>query len=787
MATATKKAGTAKSKNINKQGQNDTTTPKAKKAAKNNDAKVLIKPEGAIGDGGLLDHDATQKTAKSIKPEEPKKAARKNGKAATNAAARAKDYAGLDTQTLVGLYRTIYTSRRVDDKEIQLKGQNKIFFQISGAGHEAMLVGAGLALKAGYDWFFPYYRDRALLLPLGMTPLEMLFSSVGAEADPNSHGRQMPSHWGHVKLNVPSQSSCTGTQALHAVGAAEASYRASLVKELQDKITGFKGDEVVYMSVGDGTTSEGEWWEALNTACNLKLPVIFVVEDNGYAISVPVEVNTAGGDISRLVAGFPNLYIQKCDGTNPIESYETFKRAAEYCRARKGPAFVHAKVIRPYSHSLSDDEKSYRPDEEREREAAIDPVKTFAEFLMTEGIASAEDLEKLRKEVDAEINEATDVALATPQPAPESALRNVFSPDIDPTSKDFDTEEGAELSGNAGTMVDLINRCLHEEMERDERIVIFGEDVADASREEYLERVKGKGGVFKVTANLQRKFGSARVFNSPLAEANIIGRAVGMSIRGLKPVVEIQFFDYIFPAFHQIRNEVAVTRWRSDGDTKCPMVMRVPVGGYLKGGAVYHSQSGTTLFAHTPGLLIAYPSNALDANGLLRTSIRCDDPVLFLEHKHLYRQIYNKSQYPSSEFLIPFGKAKVVREGSDVTIITYGALVQRSLEAAKRLEKQGVSVELIDLRTLVPYDWERVAESVRKTSRAIVAHEDSVSYGYGAEIAARISDELFEYLDAPVRRVGATDTFVAYAPQVEDFILPQIEDVEKAVQELMKY
>ncbi|HEX8367688.1 MAG TPA: thiamine pyrophosphate-dependent enzyme [Pyrinomonadaceae bacterium] len=786
MATATKKAGTAKSKNDNKkQSQNDTTTPKAKKAAKNNDAKVLIKPEGAIGDG-QLDHDAAQKTAKAIEPKEPKKAARKNGKAATDAA-RAKDYAGLDAQTLIGLYRTIYTSRRIDDKEIQLKGQNKIFFQISGAGHEAMLVGAGLALKAGYDWFFPYYRDRALLLQLGMTPQEMLFSAVGAEADPNSHGRQMPSHWGHVDLNVPSQSSCTGTQALHAVGAAEAGYRAALVKELPDKIKGFKGDEVVYMSVGDGTTSEGEWWEALNTACNLKLPVIFVVEDNGYAISVPVEVNTAGGDISKLVSGFPNLYIQKCDGTNPVESYETFKRAAEYCRARKGPAFVHAKVIRPYSHSLSDDEKSYRPDEEREREAAIDPVKTFAEFLMTEGIASAEDLEKLRKTIDAEINAATDIALATPQPAPESALRNVFSPDVDPASKDFDTEEGAELSGNAGTMVDLINRCLHEEMERDASIVIFGEDVADASREEYLERVKGKGGVFKVTANLQRKFGSARVFNSPLAEANIIGRAVGMAIRGLKPVVEIQFFDYIFPAFHQIRNEVAVTRWRSDGDTKCPMVMRVPVGGYLKGGAVYHSQSGTTLFAHTPGLLIAYPSNALDANGLLRTSIRCDDPVLFLEHKHLYRQVYNKSQYPSSEFMIPFGKAKVVREGTDVTIVTYGALVQRSLEAAKRLEKQGVSVELIDLRTLVPYDWERVAESVRKTSRVVVAHEDSISYGYGAEIAARISDELFEYLDAPVRRVGATDTFVAYAPQVEDFILPQIEDVEKAVRELMKY
>jgi 2-oxoisovalerate dehydrogenase E1 component len=795
MATAIKKAGTAKSKNSNKQGQNDTTTPKARKAAKNDDAKVLIKPEGAIGDGGLLDHDATQETAKAIEPKVPKKAAKKNGKAATTtaaatgtAAAKAKkDYAGLDAQTLIGVYRTIYASRRVDDKEIQLKGQNKIFFQISGAGHEALLAGAGLALKAGYDWFFPYYRDRALLLQLGMTPLEMLFSAVGAEKDPNSHGRQMPSHWGHVKLNVPSQSSCTGTQALHAVGAAEAGYRASLVKELQDKIKGFKGDEVVYMSVGDGTTSEGEWWEALNTACNLKLPVIFVVEDNGYAISVPVEVNTAGGDISKLVSGFPNLYIQKCDGTNPIESYETFKRAVEYCRERKGPAFVHGKVIRPYSHSLSDDEKLYRPDEERERDAAIDPVKTFAEFLMNEGIASAEDLERLRKEVDAEINEATDIALATPQPAPESALRNVFSPDVDPTSKQFDTEEGAELSGNAGTMVDLINRCLHEEMERDERIVIFGEDVADASREEYLERVKGKGGVFKVTANLQRKFGSARVFNSPLAEANIVGRAVGMAIRGLKPVVEIQFFDYIFPAMMQIRNEVAVTRWRSDGDTTCPLVMRVPVGGYLKGGAVYHSQSGTTLFSHTPGLLIAYPSNALDANGLLRTSIRCDDPVLFLEHKHLYRQVYNKSQYPSSEFMIPFGKAKVVKEGTDVTVVTYGALVQRSLEAAKRLEKQGVSVELIDLRTLVPYDWERVAESVKKTSRVVVAHEDPISYGYGAEIAARISDELFEYLDAPVKRVGATDTFVAYAPQVEDFILPQIEDVEKAVADLMKY
>jgi 2-oxoisovalerate dehydrogenase E1 component len=723
---------------------------------------------------------------KLTKNDEAAKAENNNG--VSSASTAGKSFSGFDAKTLVGMYRTMYLSRRIDDKEIQLKNQNKVFFQINGAGHEALLVGAGMAFKPAYDWFYTYYRDRALCLQLGMTAYEMFLGSVGAEADPASHGRQMPSHWGHVALNIPSASSPTGTQLLQAVGAAEATYRASLVKELQDKVTGFKGDEVVFVSIGDGTSSEGEFWEALNTACNLKLPVIFVIEDNGYAISVPVEVQTAGGSVSDLLTGFPNLYIQKCDGTDPLASYETFQRAVDHCRARKGAALVHGKVIRPYSHSLSDDEKLYRPDEERDSDAARDPIKTFAEFLMSNGVASSEELQTLREAVDAEVNEAADRACAMPQPAPETALRNVFSPDVDPTDRaKFDTENGAELSGNPGTMVDLINRCLHEEMERDVRIVVFGEDVADCSKEEYLETVKGKGGVFKVTANLQRKFGSERVFNSPLAEANIVGRAIGMATRGLKPVVEIQFFDYIWPAYHQIRNELATMRWRSDGDFTSPVVLRVPVGGYLKGGAIYHSQSGTTIFSHTPGLMIAYPSNALDANGLLRTAIRCEDPVLFLEHKHLYRQVYNKSQYPSSEFLIPFGKAKTVRAGTDVTIVTYGALVERSNQAAKRLEQQGVSVEIIDLRTLVPYDWEAVAESVKRNNRVIVAHEDSISWGYGAEIAARISDELFEYLDAPVRRIGATDTFVAYAPQVEDFILPQSEDVEKAVLELMKY
>ena len=706
-----------------------------------------------------------------------------------------KTYEGLTRQQLVDIYRLMYLSRRIDDREILLKRQQKIFFQISGAGHEALTVTAALAMKPGYDWFYPYYRDRALCLALGATPYEMLLQAVGAADDPSSGGRQMPSHWGYKRLNIVTKSSPTGTQFLQAVGCAEAGRYFTHHPEAAQKHEGdyrefkdvvFQGDEVTYVSAGDGTTSEGEFWEALNTASNEKLPVFFMIEDNGYAISVPVEVQTAGGNVSKLLQNFPNLQIEECDGTDPVASYAACKRAVEYCRAGRGPALVHGHVIRPYSHSLSDDERLYRPDAERQKDAQRDPLTRLQMFLVRENILDEKEIDRLEKSVDEEVREASERAEKAAPPATDSIYRHVYSEDLDPRTMQSDPHP----TGTEKTMADLINACLKDEMRRDERIVIFGEDVADCSREEYLKQkqIKGKGGVFKLTSGLQLEYGSDRVFNSPLAEANIVGRATGMATRGLKPVVEIQFFDYIWPAMHQMRNELSVIRWRSNGVFSCPAVIRVAIGGYLTGGAIYHSQCGESIFTHIPGLRVCFPSNALDANGLLRTAIRCDDPVLFLEHKRLYRETFGRAPYPGPDYMIPFGKAKTVKEGRDLSVITYGAVVPRALQAAQKIEReQGISVELIDLRTLSPYDWEAIAASVRKTSRVIVAHEDVLSWGYGAEIAARIADELFEDLDAPVRRVAATDTFVAYQPLLEDVILPQSEDLYKAMEALSKF
>ncbi len=670
----------------------------------------------------------------------------------------------------------MYTARRLDDREILLKRQNRIFFQISGAGHEAVQAAAGLIFRPGHDWFYLYYRDRALALTLGVTAEQMLLASVGAAEDPSSGGRQMPSHWGFPKLHIVSGSSPTGTHYVQSVGCAQAGrYLAP------------DSGEVTLMCSGEGATSEGEFWEAMNAACLENLPIVFLVEDNGYAISVPVECQTAGGSVARLLAGFPNLLRVETDGTDFMASFRALSEAAAHARARKGPALVHATVTRPYSHSLSDDEKLYKTKSEREAEEARDPLVKFPEWLVSEGIAGGQALRVIVHEVDQEIQQATERVLKADPPPKGSALRHLYSEDVDPCSAEFETEP--RFAGDPRTMVDEINLTLHEEMQRDSRIVVFGEDVADCSREANLAEVKGKGGVFKATAGLQIKFGAKRSFNSPLAEASIVGRAIGMATRGLKPVPEIQFFDYIWPAMMQIRDELATLRWRSNNGFSAPVVVRVAIGGYLNGGAIYHSQCGEVIFTHIPGLRVVMPSNALDACGLLRTAIRAGDPVLFLEHKRLYREPYNRSQHPGPDFTIPFGKAKVVKAGQSLTIVTYGALVQKSLQAALQIEQRypDRSIEVIDLRTLSPYDWNAIRNSVQKTSRVLIAHEDCLSWGYGAELAARIANELFEHLDAPVGRVAALDTWVGYNPQLEYEILPQVETLVAEADRLLSY
>lgn len=696
----------------------------------------------------------------------------------------------LTKEMLLKFWTNIVLSRKIDDAEILMKKQNKAFFQISGAGHEGILTAIAQVLKPSYDYFIGYYRDRALCTALGVTAYEMLCQANGNTGDTASHGRQMPAHWGNKNLNIISKSSCTGTQFLQAVGLAEAGKYLNSLK-LEDIASAHK-DEIIYVSSGDGTTSQGEFWEAITTASVNKLPVLFLIEDNGYAISVPVSVQTPSGSISTALSNFPGLKVFVCDGNCPIDSYAAAKAAEHYLRGGHGPVLLHAFVTRPYSHSLSDDHAFYRTKDDLKNESEKDVYNSYPKFLTEKKLVTKDEIETIREKISLEVREAQKQAETTVWPSPDTYADHLYSPDVDPTSLEFETSP--QFSGKDDVpLAGAINRTLKEEIKINPLIRVFGEDVADFSELEKFKNPElvGKGGVFKVTSGCQRtayELGREdQVFNSPLAEANIIGRAIGMSIRGLKPVVEIQFFDYIWTAYMQLKNEMATTRYRSGGDYKSPMVVRVPIGGYLKGGAMYHSQSGESLFTHIPGIRVVYPSNALDAAGLLRTAIRCDDPVMFLEHKHLYYQGYNRTADPGKDFMIPFGKARIVKEGTAATIITWGALVQKSLEAAKKVQEQGHNVEVIDLRTLAPLDLNAILTSVKKTHRLLVAHEEHLTSGFGGEIISLVNEHAFEYLDAPPKRIASKDTHVAYNPGLEEVILPQTQDVFAALLSLLNY
>ncbi len=672
-----------------------------------------------------------------------------------------------------------FVSRGLDDREITLQRQSRAYFQISGAGHEALLLGLARSLRPNYDWFFPYYRDRALALALGVTPYEMLLQAVGAADDPASGGRQMPCHWGARHLNIVSQTSCTGSQCLPAVGCAEAARYISRRPDLPG-CTAY-GDELTYVSLGDGATSEGEFWESLNTACRLHLPVLYVVADNGYAISVRL-ADQAPAPISEMVLGIRGLHIVKMDGRDYYEVRRKGADAIAHVRAGAGPCLVHALVTRPYSHSLSDDQRKYRGAEELADEAAHDPIVVLERELLARGALTAEQIDAMRADANEIVRAAAEAALAAARPEPIRVMDHVIAP---PTITAVPPDPEPEPDAPLVTFGEAIRLTLHEQMARDERIRVFGEDVADADPH-LIDEVPGKGGVFGITFGLQREFGDARCFNTPLAEANIIGRAVGQALRGLRPCAEIQFFDYVWPAMNQIKSEAATTRWRSNGAFTCPMVVRIAIGGYLQGGSIWHSQSGESIFAHVPGLLIAYPSRARDAAGLLRTAFQMEDPVLFLEHKHLYRQGYGRDPMPPADWMLPFGRGTYVTRGERVTVVTWGATVHRAQVAAQELGPDA-SVEIIDLRTIAPWDRELVAESVRNTGRVLVLHEDTLTCGFGAEIAAFVADECFEYLDAPVWRCTAADVHCAYEPGLENAILPQTADIKRDLEALLAY
>jgi len=690
---------------------------------------------------------------------------------------------------LFNMFRQALLSRRLDEAQARLRKQGKVFFHISAAGHEIVQAAAAEVLRPGHDWFYLYYRDRCLNLGLGVPPVDLLLQAFGKQTDPMTGGRQMPSHFGTPELRIVNQSSATGSQFLHAVGTAEGIWlaRQGGLQPRRDEADGVEAqrverDEIVLTTGGDGATSEGEFYEAVSTACLRRLPVLFLIEDNAYAISVPVQYQTPGGNISRLFRAFPDLHVDEVDGLDPIESFCAIENAATYVREGRGPALVHAHVARLVPHSDADDDRLYRSSEELEKNQLRDPLLQFESLLLDEGHLSPGDLRDMTREVDLEVAQAVEIAEVGPDPDTKLVKHFLFAPET------AVIEETKPAAGVPLTLIEGIRKTLEVEMERDERILLFGEDVADVSHPELLGKVRGKGGVFRATRGLQRKFGPERVFNTPIAEAAIVGRALGLAIRGFLPVAESQFFDYIWPAMHQLRNEVSVMRWRSFNNFSTPMVLRVPIGGYLRGGSIYHSQSGESIFCSCPGLRVVMPSNARDAAGLLRSALRSHDPVLFLEHKHLYRQKYASAPDPGPEYVIPLGCARTAREGSDLTVITYGALVEKSLRAADQVaDDEGLDVEVIDLRSLQPYDWDAIRSAVERTNRVLVAAEEAKSHGFGAEIAARIAQELFAYIDAPISRVGALELPVAYAPSLEAVTLPQESDLVAAMIELARY
>jgi 2-oxoisovalerate dehydrogenase E1 component len=693
------------------------------------------------------------------------------------------EYRGVPVAELLADYRLALVSRCLDDREITLQKQSRGFFHISGAGHEALCLGLARSLRPSYDWFLPYYRDRALVLALGVTPTESLLQAVGAATDPASGGRQMPCHFGSRRHNILTQSSPTGSQCLPAVGCAEAGRYIS-----RRDLDGLRGcsahdDEIIYVSMGEGATSEGEFWESLNTACSFRLPVLYVVADNGYAISVPARQQSPG-PISELVKGFPDLAVHRMDGRDYFEVRKQAPGIVAAVRQGMGPALVHATVNRPYSHSSADTQSKYRPKSELDDEVWTDPIAALERAILEGQILSPDEMAEMREEARRLVAEAAKEALLAERPDPATVRSHLLElPEVSPEESSDDAAAGR--AGNSeGPVVALgesIRLALHEAMSEDLRVRVFGEDVADAP-EELLDELEGKGGVFGTTFGLQRKFGSDRCYNTPLAEANIVGRAVGQAMRGLRPVPEVQFFDYIWTAMQQIKSEAATVRWRSAGDWNCPMVLRVPIGGYLAGGAIWHSQSGVSIFAQVPGLVIVMPSRTVDAVGLLRTALSGEDPVLFLEHKHLLRQRYTEGPFPAKGFRLPFGKGRVAKPGDELTIVTYGATVERSLRAA---EATGASVEVIDLRSVMPWDQELVAESVARTGRLLVVSEDNLTCGFAAEVAAWASEHCFGDLDAPVSRIGAADTHVAYEPVLERATLPQTEQIEAAARRLL--